>query len=409
MTPSIFIAKKYLHTSKKRKIIHLMSIVAFVGIVVSTTSLLLSNGVYNGLEGLIMDVLKSIDYDIKISLAKGKNFSSNKELLQRIQKIDGVESVAEVMETNVMLINGTNSTVACLRGVHNYGDTKTDRIQKHLLVGKYEQENKDKAIIGSGIAYLLGINYHDQLIEIRHLNRLDKRFFMPLSKPYNSKNISISGIFSIDKQNDEKFIISSLEFAQALTKSYDRISSIEVNIAPNTKTIISVQKAIKHILADDNFQVKTIDEQQATLMQAIRIEKLCTRFTFIILMLIAALNIFFALGILTIIKKKDIYTLYTLGATRDTIAKIFITLGLILSIRGAAIGSILAYTLAWVQQRYGIVSLGASIASVDAYPVDMHWSDFFYTVISVISITLLASWLPARWSRKFLHQQSENN
>lgn len=406
MSAFIFIARRYLHTTKKRKIVHLMGIVACVGMAISTASLLLSSGVHNGLESLVLDVLKSIDYDIKITLARGKNFDSNTELLHKIQKIEGVEGLAEVIEVNVMLLHGQNSTIACIRGVHDYGNSKTNRLQKYLVAGNSSQKKESTAIIGAGIAYTLDVKYQGQIIEVRHINNLNKKSFNLLQKPYNSKSIAVGGIFSIDKQNDEKFIITSLEFAQELMNAYGEISSIEVNLAPNDKRIISVQNTIKGIIANDIFQVKTLDEQQATLMQAIKIEKLCTKIIFIIIMLIAALNIFFALSILILIKRKDIYTLYTLGANRNTIAKIFITTGLSLSIRGAAIGSILAYTLAWVQQKYGLISLGANIAMADAYPVDMHWKDFFCTIISVVSTTLLASWLPARWSRKLLNQQN---
>lgn len=405
MNVSIFIAQRYLYTAKQKKIVHLMSIVAYIGIAISTTSLLLSSGVHNGLERLVMEVLKSIDYDIKISPVKGKNFDSNIELIHRIQKIDGIESIAEVMESNVMLVHGKNSAIACLRGVRNYGDKKIDKLQKYIIVGNYSQDERNMAIIGTGIAYTLDVRSQGQLIEIRSLKKINRKSFLPLSKPYNSKKIYISGIFSIDKQNDAKFIITHLAFAQNLTNEHGKISSIEVNFEPNQKKKY-IQNAIKAIIADDRFQVKGIDEQQATLMQAIKIEKLCTRIIFIILMFISALNIFFALSILTLIKRKDIYTLYTLGATRNAIAKVFISTGLFIAIRGAIIGAIIAYSLAWIQQKYGVVSLGTSIATTGTYPVDIHWSDFLSTIISVVSITLLASWLPARWSRKLLHQQN---
>jgi lipoprotein-releasing system permease protein len=407
MSAFIFIARRYLHRANKKKVIHLMGIVAYISIAISTTSLLLSNGIYNGLESLMIDVLKSIDSDIKITLTRGKNFDSNIELLDKIQKIDGVKDLREVIETNVMLLNDHNSTIACLRGVRNYKNCKIDKLQKYLIIGKSAKWEKNTAIIGAGIAYKLDINYQGQSIEIRHINRINKKLFKILSKPYNSKKLTIGGIFSIDKQNDDKFIITPLEFAQSLTNAYGKISSIEINVAPNDRRIVSIQNDIRSIIPDGLFQIETFDEQQATLLQAIKIEKMCTRIIFIVFMFIAALNIFFALAILTITKRKDIYTLYTLGATSSTIARIFISTGLLISIRGATIGSILAYTLAWIQQKYGVVSLGASISTADAYPVDMHLNDFCYTTISVLSITFVASWIPARWSKRLLHKNTE--
>jgi lipoprotein-releasing system permease protein len=59
-------------------------------------------------------------------------------------------------------------------------------------------------------------------------------------------------------------------------------------------------------------------------------------------------------------------------------------------------GLILGFLICWVQDRFGLVSLGITSSVVDAYPVKMEWTDFLYTSLSVIVITMLASYRPAR-------------
>jgi lipoprotein-releasing system permease protein len=49
----------------------------------------------------------------------------------------------------------------------------------------------------------------------------------------------------------------------------------------------------------------------------------------------------------------------------------------------------------WTQQTFGLVSMGMQTAIVDAYPVKMQFTDFFYTAVSITIITFLASYRPA--------------
>jgi lipoprotein-releasing system permease protein len=110
---------------------------------------------------------------------------------------------------------------------------------------------------------------------------------------------------------------------------------------------------------------------------------------------IASFNIFFSLSMLAIEKKKDIAVLKAMGAPDRMIRAIFLKQGAMIALSGAGIGLILGYLIVVAQDSFGLVSLGISSAVVDAYPVRIVWSDFAWISLSVISITLLASWRPA--------------
>ena len=63
---------------------------------------------------------------------------------------------------------------------------------------------------------------------------------------------------------------------------------------------------------------------------------------------------------LIIDKKKDVETLRNLGANDKLIARIFLFEGRMISTIGAVIGIILGLVLCYIQQKYGIISLGGS-------------------------------------------------
>ena len=98
---------------------------------------------------------------------------------------------------------------------------------------------------------------------------------------------------------------------------------------------------------------------------------------------------------LVIEKKHDNSILYSMGASPKMIRKIFLTEGAIIAFIGAGSGLILGFTLSWLQQNYGLVSMGVETSILEAYPVKIIATDFGFAALCIIMITFLASIQPA--------------
>ena len=77
----------------------------------------------------------------------------------------------------------------------------------------------------------------------------------------------------------------------------------------------------------------------------------------------------------------------------------FIFEGRLISFIGAVSGIVLGVLLCWLQQTFGLISLGAAGSFiVDAYPVSVHWEDvvlIFFTVLAVgFSVCMVSGALP---------------
>ncbi len=145
----------------------------------------------------------------------------------------------------------------------------------------------------------------------------------------------------------------------------------------------------------NRLEVLNSDQQHASLLRAIKVEKLFVYLTFSFILAVASFNIFFSLSMLAIDKKKDIAMLLAMGATKRTVRRLFIYEGSIIAFLGAISGLTLGLIICWLQQTFGLVSMGMQTAIVDAYPVKMQFSDFFYTALAISFITFLASYRPA--------------
>jgi len=162
----------------------------------------------------------------------------------------------------------------------------------------------------------------------------------------------------------------------------------------------SIQREIKSI-AGNNFRVLNGEEQHASILRTIKIEKLLVFLIFTFILAVASFNIFFSLTILTIDKKKDISVLYSMGANNRMIRWIFLSEGAMIAFSGAAVGLFLGFIIGRSQQEFGLISMGMETSILNYYPIKMKVTDFVYIGLSIIIITLLASIRPAFLATKF--------
>ena len=203
-----------------------------------------------------------------------------------------------------------------------------------------------------------------------------------------------TGVLSVDQQFDVSTVIIPIASMRSLLHCDDDICSFLEIKTTNNVEIDDVQEALKEVLGSD-FKVLNADQQQASVLRAVRIERLFVFITFVFVLGIASFNVFFSLAMLAIEKKKDIVIMLSMGATRKTIAMIFVFEGAIIAGRGTFWGLTFGGIVCWLQQEYEIVSFGISSAIVNAYPVEMFLMDFVWIALVVVSITMLASFIPA--------------
>jgi lipoprotein-releasing system permease protein len=396
MNVSFFIARKYFSTQSSKNLIYRIGLVACLSVTLSTASLLLVASIFNGFEDVIKKLFATFDPALKIGLHRGKYFSVSPDLLQALKKIEGVQQVTEVVEECVLLTYRDRTTIAKIKGVSNDFDTN-NLLAPHIVQGSLCLQEGDQyfAIIGAGIQYALGIQLYNVFEEIQVF--LPKKTIpQGLTTVYslcNTSYIKPGAIFAIEKHFDDQYIIADLNFVTQLLEKADNRTALEIRTRPGASIQKIKQTCVK--LLPPNFQVLTQEEQQVTLMRTIHTERVLVFTTMTILVMIAALNIFFILSMLVLVKEKDIRILYTLGATRKVIKYIFIWEGLFIGLSGSMIGMIVAALLTWLQQYFNFLSINTETSLLSAYPIKGFWTDYIYVGMSVLLSTLVASYRPS--------------
>ncbi|GAB2475668.1 FtsX-like permease family protein [Algoriphagus taiwanensis] len=367
-----------------------------IGVAVGTIALVVVMSVFNGLEDLIRSLFASFDAELKIEPARGKSFLAKEEWLQSIQNLEGVAVLTEVIEDNALVEYNQNQLVARIKGVSpNF--LEQGRFSNGYFWGDTTlgTDLRPAAILGRGVGFFLSVNLDapNSILKVYYPKAPRSAASIDPSQLYNSAVLEPKAFFSIEQRFDDEYVIAPLNFVRDLLNYGQKRTSLEIKVADGY-SVSSVQKALKTHLGPD-FLVKNTDEQHATLIRTVKLEKLFVFLTLSFVLAIASFNIFFSLSMLAIEKKKDIAVLQAMGASEKLIKRIFLKQGALIALSGALLGLVLGIGLVWAQQEFGLVSLGISSAVVDAYPVRIVGTDLVWIGLTVIGITLLASWRPA--------------
>lgn len=397
MNVPFWIARRYFFSRQKRSFINLISIVSMFSVGVGTMALIVVLSVFNGMEELNRQIFKSFEPDLTIAPASGKRMVVSPELLQTVRKTADVQFVTQVITDNALARYRDGQVVVQVKGVDSTylqrGQLDTALVEGTL---RLQQGNVQFANVAEGIRNALLISPQDILspLELWYPQNTGRTINLLSENAFNQELFSVSGVFFIE-QNYDNYVIIPLEAMRRLVGyRSDQLSSLEIQTRPDTD-VPALKQALQQRLGT-SVRVLDRDDLNPDLYRTIRIEKLLVTLTLSFLVLIASVNIFFALSMLLLEKKADIRILRAMGATPDLIRRIFLTEGGIIALSGAIVGLILGVGLCWLQDRYGLVSMGMQSALVDAYPVKLVLNDVLVTAVLVVAVTFLMSWIPAQ-------------
>lgn len=362
---------------------------------VGTMALIVVLSVFNGLEGLIKDLYSTFDPEIRITSVLGKSFEYNDAFILKIENTEGVSVVTKVVEDNALLRYQDKQLVVKMKGVSE-SFKHQNNIDSMIVDGNFMLKKgvKEFAVIGRGIQNRLNINIQNRIYPLQFwYPRITRNASLNPETAFNKDIIMPEGVFAIEKQYDDHYIFVPLDFASRLLEYDKKLTSIEIK-AKNKTEILNVQERLKDLLGE-KFSVQNADEQHASLIKAVKVEKLFVYLTFSLILAVASINIFFSLSMLVIDKQKDISILMAMGASPAFIKKLFLTEGAIIAFTGAILGLGLGFLICFMQKQFGFVSMGMETSVVDAYPVEMHISDFVFTSILIIAVTITVSIAPA--------------
>ncbi len=368
-----------------------------ITVAVGTAALIIVLSVFNGFESVVKSLFSVFDPDIEITIAKGKTFHNYELNAAQIRALPGVISYTEVVEENALLHYNKQQYLATIKGVDSLYQ-KASPLDSLLVAGELilQDDSLDFAVPGYGIAYFLGIdmNAPDNFISVYIPKRTGSISGLP-QESFSSELIRPVGIFSVQQDFDDKYMLVPLRFARRLLDYTDEVTGIEIRLAKGADAE-SVQKKIATI-AGPTFKIQNRFQQQEVLYKIMKSEKWAVFLILTFILIIASFNVVGSLTMLILDKQKDINILRSLGAKDVTIKQIFFLEGLLITLTGALAGLILGLLVCFVQQEFGLVKLqGGGSFIMESYPVKLMAVDLLYVFITISIIGAAAAWLPVK-------------
>jgi lipoprotein-releasing system permease protein len=390
-------AWRYFKAKKTTNAINVIAWISITAIVIGTAALILVLSVFNGFEDLVKSLYSSFYPDLKISPVSGKQITLTQEQLNKLRSVKGVRSVSLIAEEKALLQNGEYQSIIYLKGVdENY--TSVTTVADHIIKGSFNTGGTEnpRLVLGAGIENAVGVQTDINLSPL--IVYLPKKTEVNLSNPLQSisaDTINTAGTFVIQQDFDNKYAITNLGFVkQMLGMPADAFSAAEISIKQDAD-----EKEVKQLMMNmlkANYRVETRYEQNKSLYSIMQVEKWVIYAVLSLILVVAAFNMVGALTMLVLEKKQDISVLHALGGSQTFIQRIFLSEGLLLATIGGGAGMLIALILALVQINFKIIPLQGGSFLIDYFPVKLSLPDFLLVGFTVLTIALLASWIPAR-------------
>lgn len=393
MKLSFDIARRYLLGKKSNNAINLITWISILGITIGTAALILILSVFNGFESLLSSLFDSFNPDMKIVLDEGKSFEIDDETIKQIKSIEGVIAVSKTIEETALFEYKDAQEVGIIKGVDEEYHNATD-IDTTVKRGDYVLQDGtiNYAVVGAGMRTKLGVNYNDGLTPISIHMPLRKKVG-PVSNPFKTLEVYPSGVFSVQSEADLQYIITNYDFVNKLLSYENQTSALELRLVEDYNES-DVRSSINAVLGP-GYIIKNSYEQNEAYLKIMNIEKWVSYLIASLTMIMIAFNMVGCLWMIVLDKRKDISILKSMGMTTRHIREIFITEGMLIGTVGVIIGTALALFMYFLQKQFGLVSIPDGFM-VRSYPIELKLTDFAIVIATVLSISYLASILPAR-------------
>lgn len=386
MNFSLYIAKRYLFTKSKNNAINIISIIAAFGIIVGSASLFIVLSGFSGLKDFSLQFSTYSDPDLKLFPAQGKTITFSEADFQKLKNIDGVASYSKVIEERVVLVNDTKNQILTLKGVdENYPQATIDSM---LVEGKWMEPGMNQIVTGWGTSHSLSIGVFDFSNPLKiYIPRPGQGQLTSLKGAYNVINVANSGIFQINQDIDNSIVFTNFDTAKDLLEYNDnQVSAIELIVSKDPETVRHDIETVfgSAIIIKDRAQLND------ALYKMLNTENLAVYLIFTLILIIALFNVIGSIIMMILDKKKNLNTLYNLGASIKDIRRIFFLQGSLMSVVGGFLGVCIGYLLI-ANQIHGPDALKVMLTPSLPYPATLKLSNFIVVIITITILGILAS------------------
>lgn len=395
------IAWRYLRSRRGSRLLSLISVIAIGGVLVGVSALIVIMGVMNGLQRDLREKILVGSPDLRV-LPYGSDMRMPNwaELLTRVRQAPGVVDAAPFVQTQGLVRNlGGYMVGTQVVGIVPAGETgdKVTTIREHAILGDFRFQRDSVSLPGAVLGKLLAAKlnaFPGDTVVLLGAAGLDMNAATGAIIP-RADSVVVSGVFETGMyEYDDAYLYLSLETAQRFAGYGTDVTGLEVRSRDRWNAPV-VADSLRVLLESS---VRTMDwqEQNRSLFQALKLEKLGMGVILLLIVVVAAFNIVSTLTMVVADKTREIGILRAMGMPATSIRRIFLYQGTVVGAVGTGGGLVLGLAVAFLLEKYRLIALDPSVYFIDHLPVAIQPLDVVMIVVASIAIAAVATLYPAK-------------
>jgi lipoprotein-releasing system permease protein len=406
MKYELFIGLRYLRARRREGFISLITVISVLGVMIGVMTLNVVMAVMTGFEETLRDRLLGINAHVAL-VKSGDQLRDYEKLVEQVRQASGVVAASPSIYGQVMLTSGPRVSGVVVRGVDPDRVNQVVDIARYIKEGSLQNLKQPQPLQTGGRTVLLpGV-----IIGIRLANQLGVFLGSPIQvvSPLGSRTaigvipkvrrFVVVGIFDSGMSEiDSTLIYMNLTEAQKFFELGDAVTNIEIRV----QDVYRAQNVAQDIQRRLGFPYLTEDWSRLwpNLFSALKLEKTVYFLVLLLMVLIGAFNIISTLIMVVMEKRKDIAILQSMGATRESIRRIFLIKGCVIGVVGTLLGVLLGLAISVLIQEYRFIELPKDVFLISTVPVRIYMSNFMLVAFASLLVCLVASIYPARQAAK---------
>jgi len=379
-----YLVKRFLRFDTEQPFIFLSALLAFLGITLGVTVLLIAMALMNGFDKEFKKKLTIMNYPLTII---PKFYGSvNQNLLIDLESKFPNLKFSPYVQASVMVRNGSK-----LEGGYLFGVNFKEEAQVNDVLGKAIKDKEFKkfdVLIGKSLKDEFNVYTDDKLMYLFTNLEPGGLSVTPKIKRFKIRSIFDSGLSAYDKAYSYTTIQALQTMLHIPSNHYDGIHIYSLN---PENDIIKIKQALPL-----GATIKGWWEDNVNFFAALEMEKASLFIVLMLIILIASINIISSLLMTVMNRRGEIALLLSLGATTNEIKKVFLYLGIVIGIGGIFAGVILGMSGIWVLGTFDIISLPKDVYPTSTLPLDLSFQDFISIVVGAFVIVIASSYYPAK-------------
>jgi len=394
------IAWRYLRSRRGSKLLSLISIIAIGGVLVGVSALIVIIGVMNGLQHDLREKILVGSPDIRVlSYGEDLKIADWPEVLDKVRKQPGVVTAAPFVLTEALMTAGHDYAggvyvVGLQPQARGVPDVTT--IRSHAKYGDFRFASTDGQHRGVVLGKLLAARFNKYPGDSINLLSAGGGKMNPVTGGFvpRVERFEVTGTVETGMyEYDNSYAFIALDKAQSLAGLGDGVTGIEVKTADRWQAA----SVASRLVAALGWPYRTVDweEQNHSLFQALKLEKLGMGVILLLIVLVAAFNIVSTLTMVVADKTKEIGILKAMGMPARSIRRIFFLQGLVIGVVGTGLGLVLGFGAALALDKYQFIKLDPQVYFIDHLPVSTQPMDVMWIVVASIAIAAIATVYPS--------------